>query len=530
MMKHLLIKKIFIIIMIIAMSLNSYAAIVGDSDGNAFTNKEEFEELKENLSSQLDEYLSSLDNKIDGAIASYLAGLNVVERQTRNILTSGWDYVVDLNGTLKNSYDYPSVNGTIAICQRIIEMGMSPTILANTTTMTGNNDWWKQIYCIGRFGYSNTSNANTRNLVKNVVIGPTLDKTKMVWAGRANKVKESWNLSIIRTYGNNPSGMFQTQSPAFQIAELLNLVRTGYIYSYTDVSNPVWKPAVRWRRGGGQWDGWGYGTTYAVSSQPQIEYLKNSEGKVKSYEHIITHKSTDSWKLCSENTINYLGMDAADVDTRRTNTWVSRTTQSGTWNGCEFAFYKHATKTSNIGLNGLCLDFPVLWTDNTYTGTENKKQIPILGYIGTSTAGSIYQYAEGDIVDEDGNKLKIRKLNEGLPIMSVQYGEQIEWEPVFKDIKVNGVSSVDEAKIILSYAPFTENCTSTDYVKMDGVAKGSFIETTSKKAKIKFTVEKGGIIYAKWVPKYTDSIINGSTYWEVTLDITKCNTYTSARE
>lgn len=54
----------------------SFAAIVSDNDGSAFVTKSEFEALKANFESQIDNYNKSIDNKIDGAIASYLASMN----------------------------------------------------------------------------------------------------------------------------------------------------------------------------------------------------------------------------------------------------------------------------------------------------------------------------------------------------------------------------------------------------------------------------------------------------------------------
>ena len=59
------------------MSIESFAAVVGDSDGGAFVTKQEFEELKESFDKQIEIYNNSIDNKIDGAIANYLYGMNL---------------------------------------------------------------------------------------------------------------------------------------------------------------------------------------------------------------------------------------------------------------------------------------------------------------------------------------------------------------------------------------------------------------------------------------------------------------------
>lgn len=63
--------------MVVLMSINSFAAVIGDNDGPSFITKAEFENLKEEFSKQIDRYNKSIDGKIDGAIAAYLAGIKI---------------------------------------------------------------------------------------------------------------------------------------------------------------------------------------------------------------------------------------------------------------------------------------------------------------------------------------------------------------------------------------------------------------------------------------------------------------------
>lgn len=56
---------------------NIFSAVVSDNDGSAFITKAEFDSLKNNFQSQLDQYNTSIDNKIDSAIAGYLAGISM---------------------------------------------------------------------------------------------------------------------------------------------------------------------------------------------------------------------------------------------------------------------------------------------------------------------------------------------------------------------------------------------------------------------------------------------------------------------
>ncbi|MBR0038504.1 MAG: hypothetical protein IJP71_00690 [Lachnospiraceae bacterium] len=78
--KRLKISKIVAVLLIFCLSINSFAAIVSDNDGSAFVTKAEFEVLKKDFADQVINYNDSIDNKIDGAIASYLAGIELSKK------------------------------------------------------------------------------------------------------------------------------------------------------------------------------------------------------------------------------------------------------------------------------------------------------------------------------------------------------------------------------------------------------------------------------------------------------------------
>ena len=77
-------------LLIVLMSINSFAAIVGDNDGAAFITKAEFESLKNDFQTQINRYNSSLDSKIDGAIATYLEGVSVAKADNVKILVNNY--------------------------------------------------------------------------------------------------------------------------------------------------------------------------------------------------------------------------------------------------------------------------------------------------------------------------------------------------------------------------------------------------------------------------------------------------------
>ncbi len=88
------IKRRLALILVLLFSIESFAAVVGDNDGAAFITKAEFDSMKNDFQSQLDRYNSSLDNKIDGAIASYLNGLKITKNITLENIVSSYSDII----------------------------------------------------------------------------------------------------------------------------------------------------------------------------------------------------------------------------------------------------------------------------------------------------------------------------------------------------------------------------------------------------------------------------------------------------
>lgn len=73
-------KKAICLIFAFSLSINSFAAIVSDNDGSAFITKGEFDAMKNGFADQIDNYNNSIEGKIDGAIAAYLAGIKLTQK------------------------------------------------------------------------------------------------------------------------------------------------------------------------------------------------------------------------------------------------------------------------------------------------------------------------------------------------------------------------------------------------------------------------------------------------------------------
>ena len=80
-----LIKRMVALFLVLLFSIESFGAIVSDNDGSAFITKAEFDSLKNDFQTQIDQYNTSIDVKIDGAIAAYLAGIKVSTSEKINL-------------------------------------------------------------------------------------------------------------------------------------------------------------------------------------------------------------------------------------------------------------------------------------------------------------------------------------------------------------------------------------------------------------------------------------------------------------
>ena len=91
-----LIKRLVALCLVLLLSIENFAAVVSDNDGSAFITKAEFDSLKNEFQAQIDQYNTSIDSKIDGAIASYLAGIKL-DKQTKINMIDNIKHFVDIN-------------------------------------------------------------------------------------------------------------------------------------------------------------------------------------------------------------------------------------------------------------------------------------------------------------------------------------------------------------------------------------------------------------------------------------------------
>ena len=129
------------------MCINSFGAVVGDNDGAAFITKAEFESLKNVFQAQINKYNASIDNKIDGAIASYIAGINVA----KDTITNNLCY--DEDGVLSVRANYDDINWK----EGFIYLTEDHYQIFNKNNASATDTLWRNGISIGKVSF--TSNA-----------------------------------------------------------------------------------------------------------------------------------------------------------------------------------------------------------------------------------------------------------------------------------------------------------------------------------------------------------------------------------
>ena len=105
------------IFFVLILCLNCNAAAVSDNDGSAFITKAEFDSLKNSFQAQINTYNSSIDNKIDNAISSYVSGIKK-DRTYREKMDASFDWTFPIicmnnsewNNVTSKYYDYELPN------------------------------------------------------------------------------------------------------------------------------------------------------------------------------------------------------------------------------------------------------------------------------------------------------------------------------------------------------------------------------------------------------------------------------------
>ena len=515
-------------ILIISLCINTYSAIVSDNDGSAFITKGEFDSLKNNFQTQIDNYNTSIDSKIDGAIASYLAGIKLSQNVMQNLLTYEWEEVSTFNGVYKPSFQIPDVSVIIA-------GGINTVVTWDNARKMFAMPIWR------RYSYTRT-NKKTANSFRPLVTGNkegdlSTAKKDMVWNGVAKFYVETFEstLAFLTTSGDMAGVESPNISATLKFKDAVDYAHGNQYYEgYSNLTSAL-NPSFFWRASDFSYDNSISLSNKSASNRAVVELETDSEGKDKIYEHIIQYDGSEKW--CVSNEKHTKTFRKHSDNSLKAKSLLDATTKTGNngftvtvgqrWNSSSW-YYDGGAGNSGKKNN-------LSWNDEA---SENR----ILSSIGMlsedQAAKEIYQYEKDKSYTFEKSIVTVKKpkLQEGLPLFYAKKGTNITWKPYFKKGKKQNSSGnwVDDGStgvaLRLSIGGFTDkyNIASTSQlIKMKVGTSKSEVEVAKlseeKENTITFEMPKDGVVYAKWG---MDSDDYESAKWIKTLDLSKCNTWT----
>ena len=523
-----IVKRLLALFLVVLMSINTFAAVVGDNDGAAFITKAEFDSLKNDFQNQLDRYNSSIDNKIDGAIASYLAGITIGKTEDKTLKYQDWKGVTFLNFSPSNVCSLPDYDVALSSSYYVYISGTGSALPPTESVMLTL-----------AFNNTRTTLQNKRCLADGDAEDSTSMPNQVIWEGRATNLIEKFignaAFMFFKTLPNptgDTTGKFvpylygATETWVHFFGCGLTKIKPGYYADNFDhITNKTWWPRFYYYSDQNVNNSKGYldgDHTSANANSFSLSWsgaLRNDgDGKTKDYEHIINYDDVEFPQL-------------TDLDWTHT---LRTLTDAPTFDDLK----NTGTKSSKIlwterpgGATDLRVPTSIKTCDNYYSNdynvanTEKVLGIGVINKIYSSE--DILQTKNKEIFDISSNDSitapKALNLYEGFPLFASDVGSQIEWTPVFNNTKVDGSSQDFELNIMLALEPFGEadNVSADKIIKING-STNNYVTTSSKTCKIKFTMPERGIVYMKAWP--TDSTIL-TKKWEATLDLTSCGHY-----
>ena len=529
--KSLLSNKIISLVMVIFLCTNATAAIVSDNDGSAFTTKTEFEALKKNFQSQIENYNESIDGKIDGAIAAYLAGINLEVAQTLKTVLPDWEDITMRNYEIKNVYGIPETN-------------IIYSYYASGHTSANFNRWPSSygLACVGQGtgGKTQIKAVALRNKEGKEEYYNDTTKNEFYWDGYITDYEEKIAMSKLG-YNNNQDVNQAFSSIRLKLFDVVKLstIDNSYFSSIKDFWNTKWKPLPQgsWTGDGTMTANWNptysggfftWGTTYDTANKKYLYEL--------TWHDLDENIINPSWMKCfykfTDNTIKSDKI-VGSMSLKTSGTWLKLTGQNGAipsysnwnsrggWSGSQGSAWEKTYVESHYRPNSLSASI-YDWTRGSTSG--GKYDVPTIGGLGPIKSSKIFIQKDDfkySFKNKDYKKTTT-KMSDGFPLIYATKDSKLTWECSFKDIEGStAVKNNGEVKIILSYGEFGDEAQSSGgYVQSDG-SKGSeeYAFTTNKKTcRITWLMAEDGWIYAKWFPAaLTSDTAKAADKWSITL-------------
>ena len=517
-----LIKRKIAWLLIVLMSINSFAATVSDNDGSAFITQAEFDSLKNQFMTTIKMYNEGLDGKIGDAVNAYVANAKQSNREKRLKLVSG------TNWTMFSSADYPTyTEGKPYIHGNSIK---GHACMLNVENSSHTQDWLA-VVLNGNEKYK-TNGGFKKNYVEKVGRG-----TSNSFAGERYYAKylgyyenEGENITLGGWNGNiNLSDWLWINPISWSIQfacadKFSNLALPAQICSMYEVR--------------------GINPGCYARLQLMAQAASRIVGDKKSGDNVSIWNDIDDSRWYDSDMKSYVGItkttpsipDIGKNDTF-TNWWADVVATTSLtyvgfrleWNNSGGYWYNHTNggdgvvsidignyvfSNSTYGDSGLSylkmanepngLQWKYLWSPQTdgvaFTLVNDLRDTKI-----KDTIKSSYR----NVLIYDANEAPHLSLNAGFPFLTVKKGEKVEW-------KFN-ISDTTHAIVVGKHGAFSatgDPLSECDVEFTNGRAgnKKYFDAYSSSENTMRFEAEEDSVIFLKWI---TDSTLKKAT---ITLD------------
>ena len=471
-----LIKRVTALFLVLLFSIESFAAIVSDNDGSAFITKAEFDSLKNDFQTQIDNYNTSIDSKIDGAIAAYLAGIKVSTTKIDRALFAK-------NAGAENNITCRLYNfGPFQRCYHNMNISLT---YACTYTRAINNDnkapwgiWTKNFK--GSLSKSMSSFTGKRLLV-NEIKNSSGTVTGYKYVGYSENYGEKWEINWVRDIVNADDGFSSG---------------THYInpFCWTGTQNSIFNAS-----------GWTNWKTSVVQS--------NSSGQLLAGTNVIVSVTIPDHK--TEKMFDFVWEDNANnSDSTRVYLWIDNQITkfvAGKVNGQYFGYTnsdmwsQRSKSTTSMHYFDASSDGGFMHRDTPtvnkgggsgVSSTEKNKYQPMTAPLDVNgkkwstiyyndTNEYAYKYsATAGVSSTEKTIIKFNMTN-GIPLYPIEEDQTIEWAYQFSNAQ-------DGRKIYIKPGVFSGTST-----QMNDSEVESF-DASKQTGTIKYTAKRSDMLFVKW--------------------------------
>ena len=503
-----IIKSIIILSLAFVHMINPfYAAIIADYDGSAFITKSDFEELKANFADQIVNYENSIDSKIDGAIAAYLAGVRLQTTSDEKMIYFSWSNIEFINYEILPEFKVPSYNWWVTAGWFSDGTFTSGSGASAYDKKAANVCGYKQFKRV--WGDNETCIRPKATLL----YGDESNVGKVAWDGCAVRWDESWAINKI-AWGSAPN-LAGVPYYRVNIYHPLSFLSTGYIKG-TSIKNLI---SAR--------------LDFQDSSDNVTWNETATLNKSNTRERLSYTYEDGTWLFSVRLEELSDGTDTVHdhifVENGSTQQYLSNSGFTNTMNSCIYQTLTDADYGGVSGVETKVTGSRLIYRDkynydSSYIGDiiwdyENS-YMPLVGLLETHYyAGDIYQ--EKYSVDSSNNVLNrtinwnsaIVKnvppltLNNGLEVCISEPEKEYEWGIEFDQVVLtDGLATMtneNEVDVYLSTVPFGDGITTSEPLKVivEGKEKDYFT-TTNQKGTFKWTVDDTKVVYMKCLPHY----------------------------